>query len=81
MFKAEFTHEGDKCSFEVLLERIGLKDAALRSIAEIARHHLRWKVRSERLPASRACVQASARQKDIRAIERACAGLHDTYSI
>ncbi|MFI5015580.1 MAG: chromate resistance protein ChrB domain-containing protein [Hyphomicrobiales bacterium] len=35
MFKAEFTHEGDKCSFEVLLERIGLKDAALRSIAEI----------------------------------------------
>ena len=35
MFKAEFTHEGDKCSFEVLLERIGLNDPALVSIAEI----------------------------------------------
>lgn len=35
MFKAEFTHEGDKCSFEVLLERIGLVDPALRAIAEI----------------------------------------------
>jgi hypothetical protein len=35
MFEAEFTHEGDKCTFEVLLDRVGLKDAALRSIAEI----------------------------------------------
>lgn len=35
MFKAEFTHEGDTCSFEVLLDRIGLDDPALRAIAEI----------------------------------------------
>ena len=35
MFKAEFTHEGDKCSFEVLLARIGLDEPALHSIAEI----------------------------------------------
>ncbi|HEY3145126.1 MAG TPA: chromate resistance protein ChrB domain-containing protein, partial [Dongiaceae bacterium] len=28
-------HEGDKCTFEVLLERCGPKDAALRAIAEI----------------------------------------------
>jgi len=35
MFKAEFTHVGDRCSFEVLLERIGLDDPALRAIAEI----------------------------------------------
>ena len=35
MFKGEFTHEGDKCSFEVLLKRLGLKDAGLRAIAEI----------------------------------------------
>jgi len=35
MFDAEFTHEGDKCSFEVLLERFGLRDAGLRAIAEI----------------------------------------------
>jgi hypothetical protein len=35
MFEAEFTHEGDKCTFEVLLERHGPKDAALRAIGEI----------------------------------------------
>lgn len=35
MFDAEFTHEGDRCSFEVLLERFGLSDPGLRAIAEI----------------------------------------------
>jgi hypothetical protein len=35
MFEAEFTHEGDKCTFEVLLERGALSDPALRAIAEI----------------------------------------------
>jgi hypothetical protein len=35
MYEAEFTHEGDRCSFEVLLERFTLKDPALKSIAEI----------------------------------------------
>jgi len=35
MFKGEFTHEGDKCSFEVLLERAGLHDPALTAIGEI----------------------------------------------
>ncbi len=35
MFEAEFTHEGDRCTFEVLMERLHLDDAALRSVAEI----------------------------------------------
>jgi hypothetical protein len=35
MFEAEFTHKGDSCSFEVLLERIGLTDPALKAISEI----------------------------------------------
>jgi hypothetical protein len=35
MFNAEFTHEGDRCSFEVLLTRAGLDDQALTAIAEI----------------------------------------------
>jgi hypothetical protein len=35
MFDAEFTHEGDRCSFEVLLGRIALHDPALTAIAEI----------------------------------------------
>ncbi len=35
MFEAEFTHKGDNCSFEVLLERTGLSDLALKAIADI----------------------------------------------
>ena len=35
MVGADFTHEGDKCSFETLTARLGLKDPALRQIAEI----------------------------------------------
>ncbi len=35
MFDAEFTHEGDRCSFEVLLTRSGLDDPGLSAIAEI----------------------------------------------
>jgi hypothetical protein len=35
MFEAEFTHQGDLCTFEVLVRRFGLKDPALRPIAEI----------------------------------------------
>jgi hypothetical protein len=35
MFEAEFTHEGDRCTFEVLLDRFGISNPALRLIAEI----------------------------------------------
>ena len=35
MFEGEYTHEGDRCTFEVLVLRAGLEDAALRAIAEI----------------------------------------------
>ncbi|HEY9346436.1 MAG TPA: chromate resistance protein ChrB domain-containing protein [Inquilinus sp.] len=35
MFEGEITHEGDRCSFEVLLGRAGLTDPALQAIAEI----------------------------------------------
>jgi hypothetical protein len=35
MFEAEFTHERDCCTFEVMLERIGLNEPALAPIAEI----------------------------------------------
>lgn len=35
MFEAEFTHEGDRCTFEVLLARAGLDDPALTAIGEI----------------------------------------------
>jgi hypothetical protein len=35
MFEAEFTHIGDRCTFEVLVERMGLRDPALSAIGEI----------------------------------------------
>jgi hypothetical protein len=35
MFEAEFTHEGDRCTFEVLLSRAGLENPALHAIGEI----------------------------------------------
>jgi hypothetical protein len=35
MIGAEFTHEGDRCSFETICGRLGLKGAGLRQLAEI----------------------------------------------
>jgi hypothetical protein len=35
MFEAEFTHEGDKCSFEVLVDTFQLTSSAIAAIAEI----------------------------------------------
>ena len=35
MYEAEFTHQGDKCTFEVLLERAALDDPALHAIGEV----------------------------------------------
>jgi hypothetical protein len=35
MFNGEFTHEGDKCTFEVLSERFSIKDRAIAELAKI----------------------------------------------
>lgn len=35
MFDAEFTHEGDRCTFEVMIDRFGLDEYALLQTAEI----------------------------------------------
>jgi hypothetical protein len=35
MFEAEYTHEGDRCTFEVLMDRFAPGDPALQAIAEI----------------------------------------------
>jgi len=37
MYQAEYTHEGELCSFQVLLRRFGLSDPALIAIGEIIR--------------------------------------------
>jgi hypothetical protein len=83
MFKAEFTHEGDKCSFEVLLERIGLDDPALRSIAEIV-HDIDLKdgkfSRDQTAGIAHVIAGICMSQKDDAArIERGSAIFDDTY--
>ena len=35
MFEGEFTHEGDRCTFEVMIQRWQLQDRALVPLAEI----------------------------------------------
>jgi hypothetical protein len=35
MFEGEFTHEGNQCTLEVMVRRLGLKDRALAAVAEI----------------------------------------------
>jgi hypothetical protein len=85
MFKAEFTHEGDKCSFEVLLDRVGLDEPALRSIAEIV-HDIDLKDgkfgREE--TAGIAHVVAGicmAHKDDLARIDRGSALFDDTYEL
>ena len=49
MFEAEFTHDGELCTFEVLLRDFGLGDPALRAIAEIV-HAIDLKVEEPARP-------------------------------
>ena len=37
MYEAEYTHVGEKCSYQVLLDRFGLADPALVAIGEVVR--------------------------------------------
>jgi hypothetical protein len=83
MFQGEFTHEGDKCSFEVLLERLALKDKALRAIAEMV-HDIDLKDgkfgRSETAGIALLINGVCASQKDdLARIERGAAIFDDTY--
>ena len=83
MFDAEFTHEGDCCTFEVLLTRFSLGDPGLHAIAEIV-HDIDLKdakfgrqdaVGFERLVAG---IALAHKEDEIR-LERACAVLDDLY--
>lgn len=68
MFEGEFTHEGDRCSFEVFLERFFPKDAALSEIGRIV-HDLDLKDAKFGLPETAGvggllCGVASANKSD-----------------
>jgi len=83
MYEAEFTHEGDRCTFEVLMDRAGLDDSALGVIAEIV-HEIDLKdskfSRQETLGIDRLIAGiAMAHKEDESRLDRALAVFDDLY--
>jgi hypothetical protein len=84
MFEAEYTHEGDRCTFETLLDRAGLKDRGLRAIGEIV-HDIDCKDTKfgrQEAPGIAALVRGLARayRDDATRLERGAAALDDLYA-
>jgi len=85
MFEAEFTHDGDLCTFEVLVERFGLADPALRPIAEIV-HDVDVKDAKYGREEARGVGQvvagiAAAHSDDEARLERGTALFEDMYAL
>jgi hypothetical protein len=83
MFEAEFTHEGDKCTFEVLLERAALDDPALHAIGEMV-HDIDLKDRKfgrEETPGIAGLIDGIvlAHNDDAQRVARGAALLDDFY--
>ena len=84
MFEAEYTHEGDRCTFETLLERAGLRDRALRAIGEIV-HDIDCKDEKfgrKEAPGIAALVRGLARAHpdDATRLDRGAAAFDDLYA-
>lgn len=85
MFEGEYTHEGDRCTFEVLLARAGIHDPALAAIGEIV-HDIDLKdAKFAREEASGIAMLvegiASANKDDNRRLERGTAVFDDLYEV
>jgi hypothetical protein len=83
MFDAEFTHEGDLCTFEVLTARLGLKDRALTPIAEMI-HDIDLKESKFDRPETAGFALminavCTAHKEDAARLERGAAILDDLY--
>jgi hypothetical protein len=84
MFEAEYTHEGERCTFETLLQRAGIRDRALRAIGEIV-HDIDCKDAKfgrEEAPGVAALVRGlvKATRDDSIRLERGAAALDDLYA-
>jgi hypothetical protein len=84
MFEAEYTHEGDHCTFETLLQRAGLRDRALRAIGEIV-HDIDCKDAKfgrEEAPGVAALVRGLVRthQDDSNRLQRGALAFDDLYA-
>jgi hypothetical protein len=83
MFEAEYTHEGDHCTFEVLLARLCEPDRALQAIAEIV-HDIDLKdgkFGRDEAAGIKTLVAgiAAATDDDTRRLERGASALDDLY--
>ena len=83
MFEGEYTHEGDRCTFEVLLQHAGLGDPALAAIGEII-HDIDLKdgkYGREETAGIRTVMSgiASAHREDEQRLARGAAVLDDLY--
>jgi hypothetical protein len=85
MYEGEVTHEGDRCTFEVLLARAGMTDPALQAIGEIV-HDIDLKdAKFAREDASgiASVIEsiAAANKDDQRRLDRGAAVLDDLYEL
>lgn len=83
MYEGEYTHEGDRCTFEVLVARAGLNDPALAAISEIV-HDIDLKdAKFSRLEVTGVAHLidgiAAANKDDQQRIERGSAVFDDLY--
>lgn len=83
MFDAEFTHAGDLCTFEVLIDRMNLKERALTSIAEMI-HDIDLKESKFARPETvgfglMIAAICTAHKADMDRLERGAALLDDLY--
>ncbi|GAC1400085.1 MAG: chromate resistance protein [Thermoanaerobaculia bacterium] len=84
MFDAEFTHEGNRCTFEVLLDATRSHDGALRAIADVV-HDVDLKEERYRRPETGGVAAlidgiALSHRDDMARIDRAGAALDDLYA-
>jgi hypothetical protein len=86
MFEAEFTHVGDQCTFEVLVERMGLAEPALKAIGEVV-HDIDLKDDKYKRPEAAgletllAGVALRAKDNDDERLARGSAILDDLYEV
>jgi hypothetical protein len=84
MYEAEYAHEGDRCTFQTLVARFGLRDPALRAIGEIV-HDIDCKDEQFGRPETAGIASlvrgiAQATDDDPARIERGSAILDDLYA-
>jgi hypothetical protein len=84
MFNAEYTHEGERCTFQTLVSRFGLADRPLKAIGEIV-HDIDCKDEQFGRPETPGVMRllrgiADSATKDTERIERGAALFDDLYA-